>query len=360
MDVKDHANGMRWSLYRYRAALSKAGAVPQVPDPRTGWLVRLAVPGAEAWGEVAPLPGYSPENPETCEQELLERLPVLTREGFSMAPGGWAVPDGSPSVRFGLETARCGLVARSTGRSVCALLGGPEDPPPLPVNALLSMASSEACLADADRSVARGFRCLKMKVGRADPEDEVRRVRQVRERVAGRARLRLDANRAWTLEQAVYFMEGVGDTAIDYLEEPLADLKDLPALLQRRLLPVALDESLPELKDLPAGLAAVVLKPTLLGGFSACRELAAQAEGVAAVPVVSALFETGVGLRAAARLATAISPQGTAAGLDTHRRLRDDLLAFAWPESRGTLDMQALERGPEAPTMNNLELVAHG
>ncbi len=27
----------------------------------------------------------------------------------TMAPGAWAVPDGSPSIRFGLETARCGL-----------------------------------------------------------------------------------------------------------------------------------------------------------------------------------------------------------------------------------------------------------
>src|SRR5690606_1395237 len=56
--------------------------------------------------------------------------------------------------------------------------------------------------------------------------------------------LRFDANRAWGLDEALSFAEGVHALAPDYIEEPLKDADDLPDFVAKCDLPVALDESL--------------------------------------------------------------------------------------------------------------------
>ena len=140
-------------------------------------------------------------------------------------------------------------------------------------------------------------------------EEDVELTKAVRSVIGNRAGLRLDANRGWSLEQAVAFGREFGIAGIEYMEEPLREPARLRELFDATGIPVALDESLLELRpdDLEGRpeVRAVVLKPTLLGGLARAREWVAKASALDIRPVVSGCFESGVGLLAWARLAWA-------------------------------------------------------
>jgi O-succinylbenzoate synthase len=172
-------------------------------------------------------------------------------------------------------------------------------------------------------------------------------VRGIRERVGEGVALRLDANRAWTEDEARLFAKEVAAARVDYVEEPLRDAKALPQLWLDTHLPLALDETLAEphgAEALHGWAAAAVLKPTLLGGVAATLRMAERARGVGVRPVLSAAFESGVGMRGVAALAAATG--GEAAGLDPYRRLASDVLPEPLPLDRPMVDVPALLAGP--------------
>jgi O-succinylbenzoate synthase len=116
---------------------------------------------------------------------------------------------------------------------------------------------------------------------------------------------------------------------IDYIEEPLRDSSKLPDLIQQSPVGIALDETLREITpdQLPRfhGAAALVLKPTLMGGFEASRQFANAGLDLGMNPVISACYESGVGIFALGQFALSL-PKVSPAGLDTYSRLREDVL----------------------------------
>ena len=121
-------------------------------------------------------------------------------------------------------------------------------------------------------------------------------------------------------------------SAIDYLEEPLADSRQLPLLHQACGLPYAWDESLCQHwqqrslpASCPAGLAALVVKPMVVGGEAAVAALANIAADWRITLVLSSALEASIGLCEVARLAAIYSPDQTA-GLDTWQAFGQDLL----------------------------------
>ena len=158
--------------------------------------------------------------------------------------------------------------------------------------------------------------------------------------------LRLDANRAWTWDEAVQFAESTSSLDLDYVEEPLATASKMPELWVDTRMPVALDETLqqPDGAESIRGWAeAIVLKPTLVGGLMATLRMAAAARSVGVRSVLSASFESGVGLRGVAAIAAATDAEP--AGLDTYRWLAEDVLG-PLPFSQPTVDVSALFAAP--------------
>ena len=145
----------------------------------------------------------------------------------------------------------------------------------------------------------------------------------------GLCQLRLDPNRSWAFEETLRIAESLRDFPIEYFEEPLADSQRLPELIALSACPIALDETLREISPadlaLFQGAAALVLKPTLMGGFEHCREFAREGERLGMTSVVSAAYESGVGIHALGRFAASL-PRISAAGLDTYSRLESDVL----------------------------------
>ena len=328
-------------IFGYRLPL--AG---RVIHERSGFLVRIDSDSvAWGWGDVAPLPGFSRESIEDAEAELTAWAGRLRGARFDLRGDGlerWlgyeSAVAASPSVRFGLETALSSL-ARRMGDGAAAELACFEGA--VPVNGLLA-GSREQVLADAARLRDGGCRAVKLKVGGRPVEEDVELTRAVRHVIGDAVSLRLDANRSWSLEQAVAFGRELGAAAVEYLEEPLRDPAQLRALFDATGIPVALDESLLELRpeDLEGRreVGAVVLKPTLLGGIARAREWAAKALALDIRPVVSSCFESGVGLLALAAFAWESTGDAVPAGLDTYRWLDADVVEPRIPFRAGAVE----------------------
>ena len=322
-------------IFRYRLPLT--GPLPLaggVIHERQGLLVRIGSDsGVWGWGDVAPLPGFSRESIEEAEAELMVWAGRLRGTGFdprgdavALWPGSESAAATSPSVRFGLETALASLARRMEDRERAEL--GCFDGT-VPVNGLLA-GSRERVLADAARLRDAGCRAVKLKVGGRPVVEDVELTRVVRDAIGDGVALRLDANRSWTLEQAVAFGREVGNSGVEYLEEPLREPEHLRDLFDATGIPVALDESLLELRPEDLGgrreVGAVVLKPTLLGGIARAREWVAKALELDIRPVVSSCFESGVGLLALAAFAWESTGDAVPAGLDTYRWLDADVI----------------------------------
>ncbi len=201
----------------------------------------------------------------------------------------------------------------------------------------------ERVLEEARRMRASGYEAVKLKVGGRSVEEDVELVCALCKVLGDDVSVRLDANRAWSFEEASVFASSTANLRFEYVEEPLADPSRLSSLARDYGVPVALDESLAGMPPLALQdheyARAVVLKPTLLGGISPTLRLANRAKELGIAPIISSAYETGVGTLALVALAGV----GEApAGLDTYRRLAEDVLVPRPRLSSARIDVGAM------------------
>jgi o-succinylbenzoate synthase len=182
----------------------------------------------------------------------------------------------------------------------------------VPVNALVS----DASFRPADLT---GFACVKVKVGRADPERDLALVAAVRDAVGPRVALRVDANGAWDEETAVSMIGRLSHFDLELVEQPVRTISAMARVRRRVRVPLAADECVrsPEDARLLRRLEAadtVVLKVQPLGGTERARQIAEMA-GLPAV--VSSMMETSVGLAVALYLAASLDELPYSCGLAT-------------------------------------------
>ena len=298
---------------------------------RTGWLVELTGPdGRKGWGEIAPLPGVSGE-------EELATLEAWDSEREEPA-------EATPSVRCGLDMAFFNLGdPEMLPEPLRGLAPGQHD---LNLSALL-IGDVDSMLKQEQVAYREGYRTMKVKVGRKDTGDEIELLHQLNRHASDETAFRLDANQSWSPDEADRYLSVLTEMDVEFVEEPFASARASLAWSEKTGVPVALDESLRQITpaDLAdyAGIRAVVLKPTLLGGLVRCVEYAAAARAIGAYPVISSMYESGVGVLTLARFATALCDEETAAGLDTYRWLARDVLRDRPPVRAGCLRASAME-----------------
>lgn len=333
--------------FRYRLPLTAPLVVgSRTIDARDGLLVRVEeTEGGTGWGDVAPLPGFSVESVEDARHALRSVAPSLVGASASAALDELAAWDGPPSVRCGVEMALFDVQARAAGTTLPYALSTT----PRSVVAFNALVTEEEGLAAKTKQLrAAGYRAIKLKVGRRTVDEDVARVRAVHAQ-RGDMALRLDANRAWSFESARRFADAVPAGAVDYIEEPLADPDGLPRFAAETGMPVALDETI-QAGAAPGDhsyAAAVILKPTLVGGMQATQRQAEEALRVGVQPVLSASFESGVGLRGLVALAAGLGTNDVPVGLDTYGRLRTDVLQPRLPLAGPAVTVADLFAGAE-------------
>lgn len=340
-------------LYRYE--LPFAGPVQldgSLVQCRRGLLVRVVSnEGHVGWGEAAPLPGFSDEPLEEVVRWAKRTLPRWTGTTLDRSESsvdsvlrGFPLGDRCPaSLRFGWESAVLDLIAAQRGTPIQEVLGPSRST--VEVNGLIED--------PLDRGVEQavelrdiGYRTVKVKVGRGPVAEEIDAVREIGREVGKEVSLRLDANRAWSVETAVDFANEITGVEVDYLEEPLADPSRLGTFAGRAEFPIALDETTRERSPATLnevnGVSAVVLKPTLLGGVCQTRRWSQAADENDVTVVISASYESGIGHRMLVSLA-ATGPN-VAAGLSTYDRLAADVLMPRLPRNQPIVEMVDMQR----------------
>lgn len=343
------------TLYRYELPLTTPLPLAgEMHSHRHGLLVRLDTEqGPVGWSDAAPLPGFSPETLDDVVEYARAAGPGWTGtdipesgDDFSQSVSALSTTDECPaSLKFAAESAVVELLAATRRTSIAAVIGTPRST--VSLNALITDPGNEG-RAQAARLRERGYRAVKVKVGRKPVEEEVEWLRAIREALGDRIALRADANRAWSLTQAVAFAEAAQNLEIEYVEEPLRDPARLSKLAARSDLPVALDETTREVGpsvlrgEVPV--VAVVLKPTLLGGLRATRRWSHEARANDVTPVISGAYESGIGLRTLVALAA--TGTDAPAGLSTYDRLAADVMPSRLPLGGPSVDVASITDAP--------------
>ncbi|MET0837128.1 MAG: enolase C-terminal domain-like protein [Thermoleophilaceae bacterium] len=214
----------------------------------------------------------------------------------------------------------------------------------LPVNMTLAAGPPDEIAARAREGVRDGYACFKLKVGLPDDAD---RVAAVREAVGPWPALRVDANGAWSVNEAVHAIRAIEDHDIEFVEQPCRSLRELAEVRQRVSTPIAADESVTSMRELRRALDleacdVVNVKLAGAGGFNAARELLREARAHGLDAFLSSTLDGPWGIAAALQLA-ASEGLSLACGLAT-LELFDARIARALPPPRrGTL---AVPTGP--------------
>lgn len=196
------------------------------------------------------------------------------------------------------------------------------------INGLIWMGDEEFMREQVELRLAEGFKTLKMKVGAIGWEQEKDILTSLRRNFnPDQLELRVDANGAFELEEAVEVSAFLSDISVHSMEQPLkaGRNKELALAAQRMHLPIALDESLIglyEMKDRAALLDEVqpqyiILKPSFIGGWRGSDEWITLAEERGIGWWATSALESNIGLNAIAQWAYTKSnpiPQGLGTG----------------------------------------------
>lgn len=301
---------------------------------RTGWLVRAESTGTFGYGDCAPLPEAGTETPSVASRVLelwRGELPGRRIEGalgcLLGANGGDA-----PAAQWALECALLDLESRLAGVPLrCWVLGAKQAPMDdrVPVNAPLGtcMDLTPESIREAVRA---GYRVLKLKLGCADPDDELGHLASLAGGLPPGVRLRLDANGAWEPPVAERAIRALNDLPVESLEEPLVrpEPVELARLQTLAAFPLALDESLPRILRGSQGgglpVRRAVIKPAVIGGVSATLGLAERLRRLGVEVVLTGIVDGAPGLWATVQVAAAIGSP-LAQGLATWDWLAEDL-----------------------------------
>ncbi len=300
-------------LYRYRLPMD-SGVILRDNKlvERVGYIVELTRDGDVGRGEIAPLPGFSLEDLEQAGVQA-QTMAELWVRGDDLD-----LESMYPSVAFGLSMAMLeleqGLPLQGNYRSAPLCYGDADDL--IPVLSTLS-----------------GERVAKLKVGLYEPIRDGMLVNLLLESVPGLA-LRLDANRAWTLEKAQKFASYIAPSRraqIAFIEEPCKQPGESLVFAINTGIAIAWDETLQEavrdeefsLEDL-IGVKTIVIKPTLIGSVLRCITLIKRSRDLGIQPIISSSLESSLGLNQLARLSKWLLPNVTP-GLDTMQLFKAQL-----------------------------------
>ena len=303
-----------------------AGTSRGVYTTRKIWLVLLSDGERQGVGECAPLPDLSCDALE--DERYQSILSKVCEEVCDTGIVNYDYLRDYPSMLFGLETA---LLNLKLGDCLfdTSFSRGEEG---IPINGLVWMGNYEEMLQRMEQKLEQGFRCVKLKIGAIDFDRELDLVKRIRQRFSHHeVELRLDANGAFSYDDALYKLELLSQYNIHSIEQPIRQGQwfYMSELCRESPLPIALDEELIGINDLDQKRQMlniirpryIILKPSLHGGMMGTREWVTIARDMGIGSWMTSALESNVGLNAVAQLCAEVygdhitMPQGLGTGL---------------------------------------------
>jgi L-alanine-DL-glutamate epimerase-like enolase superfamily enzyme len=261
------------TLYRVRLPLTTPYKVAyRVYNDFDPILIRMRDgDGNEGWGEGHISPGYSHETVENgwdfCCAAAARLIGMEAQAArHSLLPSIAGNPVACTSLITAIEMLQGADVLQTAKEFRIPLLD--------PVHAM----TVDAIPDEIEALLARGFTTLKVKVG-WDVDDDLTRLAAVQKAVAGRAELRIDANRGFSREDGMRFAAALDPAGLQLFEQPCAsdDWDANAAVAAVSNVPVMMDESIYGLADIDvagaiAGIGFVKLKLKKLASLDLLRE----------------------------------------------------------------------------------------
>lgn len=301
-----------------------AGTSRGVYTTRKSWLIKLSDPGCKSHfgiGECAPLPALS------CD-DLPDYESILQQACCALAETGQLDQEALrsyPSILFGLETALRHFERGSIALWDTTFSRGEAG---IPINGLIWMGNYQQMLQQIEAKMQAGFRCIKLKIGAIDFEEEIKLLAFIRQHFTkDEIELRVDANGAFSPVDALQKLERLAALDLHSIEQPIraGQWDEMARLCASSPLDIALDEELIGC-NMPAEKERllqtirpqyIILKPSLHGGFAGSQEwIEAATQSNIGWWITSAL-ESNIGLNAIAQWCATFQnplPQGLGTG----------------------------------------------
>jgi L-alanine-DL-glutamate epimerase-like enolase superfamily enzyme len=302
--------------------------------------------GSVGLGAASPEPHVTGESNEACQRALADgaldflrgrdvrTLPALCREVATRLRA-------TPAAQAAVDMALHDLFARVLDLPLCEVLGRVHDE--LPTSVTIGIKSTEEALAEVDEYLGRGFRAIKVKIGRSLEED-IERLRRLRERVGPDIALRADANQGYTLPQTRELLAATAGLGLEFVEQPVkaADTGLLAALPAEDRARLCADEALLTPEDAlrlcvpPAPCGIFNVKLMKCGGVTPALRIAALAEVAGLSLMWGCMDESRIGISAALHAALA-SPATRYLDLDGSFDLARDVVTGGFDLVEGRL-----------------------
>lgn len=303
-----------------------AGTSRGVYTTRKVWYLHLTspdYPGRTGIGECAPLPALSCDDLPDYENILAGACRRLEQCGGELDTD---VLRDYPSILFGLETAFRHLLTGSWALYDTDFSQGKAG---IPINGLIWMGDFDKMLSQIEKKMEAGFRCIKLKIGAINFEEELALLRHIRTRFSSKEiELRVDANGAFSPVDAMEKLKRLSELDLHSIEQPIraGQWEEMARLTSESPLPIALDEELIGCNTLEGKqklLSAIrpqyiILKPSLHGGVCGGNEWISEAEKRQIGWWITSALESNIGLNAIAQWCATFDnplPQGLGTGL---------------------------------------------
>ena len=183
-------------------------------------------------GEACPMTGFTQETIDETESAILNWLNDDSQDS----------PPSMPTARAAIEGALFDLRAKQENISLSQHLN-PESPVKIPVSVLVNGETSKELVSNAEKIVSDGFTSIKIKIGTQSPHHDISLVKAVRKAIGFDVSVRLDANGAWTPEEAISNLARMSDLSIEFVEEPTSGIDNLKKVKSACDIPIAADET---------------------------------------------------------------------------------------------------------------------
>lgn len=347
---------MELSYFQHNLIFKKpSGTSRGVLTEKPSWFIEIKDGnGNKGIGECSVIPGLSPDfETEVIYQEKLESVLanlmelLLSISDFSIREDYTFTDENLrdfiaslkdyPSIVFGVETALRSLSAKNNCLFQNEFSFGKKA---IPINGLIWMGEKKFMQDQIQQKLEEGFDVIKMKIGAIDFETEFELLKNIRSNYsAEQITLRVDANGAFTPEQAKKLLRQLKELDIHSIEQPIAthQWSALHELCQLNDVPIALDEELigvhsiqdkTKLLDKIAP-AYIILKPSLHGGICGTFEWIQLAEKRGVKWWITSALESSVGLNAIAQFTGEFNdllPQGLGTGAIYTNNFPTDLI----------------------------------
>ena len=219
-----------------------------------------------------------------------------------------------PSIQFGLEQLTLSYLSNT---SPFHLFDSPfsRGQSSISINGLIWMGDTNFMKAQIDPLLKKGFKCLKMKIGAINFDEEYRLLKSIRDRFSRQElTLRVDANGAFDSESVLSVLDELAVLGVHSIEQPIkaGQWQEMARVVEESPIPIALDEELIGLKTVESRTNCIhtiqpdylIFKPALIGGYGAIEEY----RSIHNEFWITSALESNIGLNAIAQYTATLNP----------------------------------------------------